>query len=292
MVYRIGIISFSLILLLICFLSCGLNNEKKKQYSDINTVDYILESTDYDFSDEVLTRNNKIGKTARKKYKKSCKIAGDFLVSKYKEGLCINKYLGKEGTNNNNSKLKINIKIPELIDGKKVLKIGCYLKKEKHYYCTCGPFSNIFAYESLNVFIPKTVKCISEVAFQPQYRENGEFYSGIINNIEVSNDNEFFSSQDGCLYSKKKTRLLYKSYRSFDDTDIDSLRYFKIPDTVICVSKCIFDDSQSIIIGKNVKKIDAYFFEEPEGYYEVKGYKNSTAEKWAKKWGLQFIELD
>lgn len=291
MIYRMGVISFSLILLLMCFLSCELNNEKK-QNSGINTVDYTLESKDYDYTTEVLARNDKTGKEARKKYKKSCKIIGDFLVSKYKEGLCINKYLGKEGTSNNNAKLKINIKIPELIAGKKVLKVGCYLKIEKHHYYAYGPFSDVFAYERLNVFIPKTVKCISEEAFQPKYKEKGDFFSGIINNIEVSKNNKYFSSQDGSLYSKRKTRLLYKSYPSFDDTDNDTLGSFKIPDSVISVSKCIFHDSQSITIGKRVKQIDAYFLYEPEGYCEVSGYKNSAAEKWAKEYGLQFIELD
>jgi hypothetical protein len=230
-------------------------------------------------------------KKARKEYKKNVRKCGDYLITDYKNGVCINRYIGEvlEYTE---------ISIPEKLENKPVIKIGCYvdyddyLEKEMAY----GAFSAV-SVDKLT--IPKTVLEISEDAVG-SYWSSSFYYDGN-SYIVVDKENPNFKSVDGSLYTKNMKWLLYAYYDNSDDdgsNDYISNRkiVFTVPESVEGIAPTnnfIKFAPKTIKIGRNVKVIEASCNYEDDLYYPIiTGYKNTEAQRYAKDRGLKFVSLD
>ncbi|MCH5304411.1 MAG: hypothetical protein J1E41_06070 [Ruminococcus sp.] len=276
-----------------------LSTETVRQTADVNGN--IIKYKDlpyYDYTD-VMCLNNSEGRRARKYYKENSRQIGDFIVTDYDGGICINKYVGKyieEGV-----KGDAIIEIPEKIDGKMVIKIGCYpcergWSAEDGNEKAIGAFSEISSdvtNRKLNIILPKTLREIPIQVIRPFYvfPEPGSDWCrtyGIINNFKVDKSNPYYTSDKGSLYDKNKKWLLYKTY----ETESFDIEFFKVPDSVEYVADFIVDNLGGIEFGKNIKQIDAWFMAEDPSGYTVMGYLNTPAEEWADSCGCSFIGTD
>lgn len=113
------------------------------------------------------------------------------------------------------------------------------------------------------------------------------YTAGQVNSFNVLGDNKFYSSEEGVLYNKNKTNLLLYPL-------LNKIESFVVPDSVSIIGGAV-DFGQTnlkkIIIGKNVKKIDAYCDDSREKKIIVEGYKNTAAEKWAKEQYAKFVPI-
>lgn len=131
--------------------------------------------------------------------------------------------------------------IPDEIDGLPVTKLGNVI------FMDCPSLKY--------VYIPATV---NDINF-PVNTEDGNGSLSDCNSIcqiEVSEENQFFSSINGVLFNKDKTTLLFYPGGSI-------LPCYKVPDSV----EIIYGDSftgtkrlKKLILGKNTKKIGEYAF--------------------------------
>ena len=133
---------------------------------------------------------------------------GRFMISNYRDGVCINQYLGDEK----------DVIIPETIDGKKVLKIGGYAlywgsgyENSDIMYSLQPAFCQIDTPEDENwynekiesITIPQYVKEIYIDSFQ---------YTVNLKKIIVADENPVFKSIGGkILLSKEGNHLLWES---------------------------------------------------------------------------------
>ncbi|MCR5653882.1 MAG: hypothetical protein K6F88_08810 [Ruminococcus sp.] len=161
---------------------------------------------------------------------------------------------------------------------------------------------SLFSNNTVTVNVPASVNKLSSAL-----NVRGEYTNSVYNLEELSIDscleevnvddaNKSFSSLNGVLYNKSKTRLfVYPRNRSE--------KVLKIPDsvkTIDCIYLDFYDNLKEIDFGKKIKKIG--FCSEPAmaGYdnkLTVKGYKNSPVRKWIKSLGcwddnVKFIALD
>lgn len=149
-----------------------------------------------------------------KKYDKTFRAASDnkdYIISDYKSGVCINKYLGKED----------NIKIPDTLDGKKVIKLGAYIyynfsEEDNHFSEYASPFASLPVVSNIkSITLPKYLKYISfqslyGVSLKGDYTAAGDPFrtKQTLENIYVDKENPYYASVDGMLYSKDKSCLL------------------------------------------------------------------------------------
>ncbi|MCH5304829.1 MAG: hypothetical protein J1E41_08200, partial [Ruminococcus sp.] len=116
----------------------------------------------------------------------------DFVITDYKDGVCINAYKGYEE----------HVVIPAAINGKKVIKIGANLSQGEFDILYELPFKN---HKIKSITIPSTVKEIVLDAFDC-YDKNSR--KDFLENIYVDSENPYYTSVDGILYNKDKTCLL------------------------------------------------------------------------------------
>ncbi|MBR2279945.1 MAG: hypothetical protein IJ903_03360 [Ruminococcus sp.] len=91
----------------------------------------------------------KKNKKARVYYKSNVREKNGFLITDYKDGICINKVLEPETWD---------YKIPEKIENKPVVKLGCYLdKKDK-----VKPFIAFYSEGAKEISLPKTIHYIDK----------------------------------------------------------------------------------------------------------------------------------
>lgn len=114
------------------------------------------------------------------------------------------------------------IKIPEMIDGKPVVKIGSYVRDESAKFddiVLCNPFNQA---RNCKVTLPSTVKYISsEALLSPTFMvedEDRDIYA-YIDSFEVDKNNPYYSSHNKNLYSKDYSKLLYL----YDDSYISDI---------------------------------------------------------------------
>lgn len=169
-----------------------------------NVIDKMCIENEYNMYD------NKRLKEIIKKYNDTFRIASDnkdYIISDYKSGVCINKYVGKDR----------NVIIPETLDGKKVIKLGayidCYFGGDEFSNEYSSPFAaSPVARKIESVTLPKTVKFISlnalhgisSVGWYDTYKSSDHS----LESIYVDEDNPYYSSVDGILYTKDKGCLL------------------------------------------------------------------------------------
>ncbi len=116
----------------------------------------------------------------------------EYFISDYKDGVCINRYRGKDK----------NLIIPETIDGKKVVKLGSYHSPDimDGYYATPALSSAFEKVDYSSIRIPSGVKEITADTFTSLLPELEE--------IVVDEQNPYYYSKNGDMYSKETGDLL------------------------------------------------------------------------------------
>ncbi len=277
--------NYFVFLILFMFLLTSCNSKSDIPYNKQNGYEEYISDSDTGYEDlpyfncmESMEENEK----AYDYYKNNKRRCDEYIITDYEDGVCINRYVGwRLGEDSL-------LEIPEELDGKPVVKIGGYPIDDSY---TRGAFAGN---RDFTIKIPSTVKIISNKTFL--------FYSGIMPNdaqdnftlvkkVEVSEDNPYYSSYDGALYTKDKKKLLFEP--NF------YLRYFSgsytVPDFVETFEPCngVSEDLESLTIGKNVKYINAFFDKGENGSSgipntTVRGYKGTIAEEWAEEQYAKF----
>lgn len=298
-----------------------INTDGEKDYNLFN-YNYV-EDNDYEYEndgvidaysaeeDKRLTNQVDFFTVTTKMYKKlkaKQRAVGDYIISDFKNGVCINKVkfdkkkypLERKG-DDEDYRTEVIINIPETLDGKKVIKLGEFVKKEADIYGVndrdCEYTSQGFLTEfpddyRITLKIPKTVKYISGNALESidEYREETDFFysKGYITDIEADVNNPYYKSVDGVLYSKDMSWLLF--FRPDPLGEWEKEQIFTVPETVryiadtnLCESR--IDPEYTLKIGKNVKKIYAHIMDGECGTYscKIEAPKGSAASKWMKK---------
>ena len=129
--------------------------------------------------------------------------------------------------------------------------------------------------------------------------ENRDNYT-FVKNIQVDENNKYYASKDGVLYTKDMKSLLFDAKLGWYYCTESS---YSVPDFVenFEPSNGIAENLGSIVFEKSIKKINTFIDKgengvEPDPEYRlnvvVKGYKNTVAEKWAEKQYAKFKALD
>ena len=164
----------------------------------------------------------------------------------YEDGACLVQYYGSDE----------NIKIPEMVNDKKVIAIGSYFEwflccmendngkyiKESYDQPNCySPFSYRECQQTTvinSIYIPKYVKYISQIAFNIcgyyawNYKTDVDTSKSINNpeKILVAEENPYYISKDGALYTKDIKCLLYiPTWYNYST--------FEVPKGVLTISK-------------------------------------------------------
>lgn len=115
----------------------------------------------------------------------------DYIISDYKDGVCINEYKGKDK----------NVLIPNTLDGKKVIKIGCNIFQDEFDTYYASPF---YGLNLDSITISSSIQEISYGAFSNITSSEDR----ICKRIYVNKNNLFYTSIDGLLYNKNASILL------------------------------------------------------------------------------------
>lgn len=123
--------------------------------------------------------------------------AEGFWVSNYKDGVCINRYIGNEK----------NVVIPEKINGRDVIKIGIYFERSwddaaDGISCSKYVFKNAFDKTEIEtVYLSSSIK---EIVADTFCFSNDSH----LKKINVSKENTYYLSVNGILCSKKPLKIL------------------------------------------------------------------------------------
>lgn len=267
----------------------GFTEEEYKQYISDKTSGY--KDLNYFNTEDAMNKS----KEARAYFNSNKRRVGDYLITDYEDGVCINQYCGSNKTDDT-------ITIPAALDGKSVIRLGGYIKSNEDYN-VIGAFAGNF---DVTLKIPETVKYISSYALLnssgmiPEESRN-DYVS--INAIEVDGNNPYYASKNGALYSKDLNKLLWVNltYSESNNPDWNGIEYM-VPDHVTCFEPsngvpCLLS---RIRFGKNVKSINTYIDKQEDGIEPnpevvpdvvICGYKDSAAEKWAKEQYAKFEEI-
>lgn len=290
------ILSIMLLCLIIVLTSCSGNNDtdykNTEGYSEY--VKCLLDGKDSGIVSTSLSGNE----NALKYYKSNLRKSGDFMITDIKDGVCINQYLG-DGES---------IEVPEKLDGKPVIMLGGYV------YDDNNSSSEIFGAFASKILDNRTIKVPSSVKYidsSLMFHYSGMVDSYLIDNSKtyytfgVDKNNQYFSSEGGCLYSKDMKTLEYINFNYYVK-DNNKKTEFKVNDAVESFDPTDAIPSDLFIcfeFGKNIKEINANIdygedCSKPnkelaqESNLSVKGYKGTAAEKWANEQYLNFIAIE
>lgn len=286
----------ALISTMFLFTSCENNNiDYNIDYKSLEGYEEYISDSDKGYEDLPffnVVDSMEESEEAREYFIANSRQCGDYIITDYEDGVCINKYTRFIW----NSLDEITINIPETLAGKPVVKIGGYLKyddigygEEEIVVCAFGGFRNC----TLN--LPKTLKVITKDSIRDyigMIPEDTRDNYVEIQEINVDENNPYYSSKDGELYSKDMKKLLFAYFGIWSSE-------YKVPDFVETFEPALGVPSglTSIEIGKNVKNINTYIDRDEDGLdwvpdIIVSGYKNTAAEKWAKQENVKFEALD
>lgn len=257
------------------------NDDEYQEYiSDSNTG---YEDVPYYNCDEAM----KSSEDARKYYENNKRRLGDYIITDYEDGICINQYVGWKVAEN------ATLKVPEELDGKPVVKIGGYPIDDGDDFLGAFAGNRDFTIE-----LPSTIKYIGSDTFL--------YYSGIVpeedrddftlvKSVEVSEDNPYYASYEGALYTKDQKSLLYDPMLEWMYLQTS----YTVPDFVEIFepSNGVADSGSTITIGDNVKRINTFIDKGEDGiepnpavkpWIVVRGKKGSAAEEWAKEQYAEF----
>lgn len=156
--------------------------------------------------------NAKLKKLIIQRYR-TAKDNTDFVIQDYLNGVSIVRYKGNEAT----------VKIPEMLDGKTVIKIGGYFH---NYNISSDPlymYRPAFDCSKIRkIILPKSIKEIVHNSFHTVSYSEDESLEDMLETIEVSSENQYYSSDNGMLYSKDKSILLcVPSNNNFEELNLD-----------------------------------------------------------------------
>lgn len=215
---------------------------------------------------------------ARRYYENNIRQCGDFMVTNYLDGLCVNDYVGEIDDDSTE------IVIPETLDGKPVIAIGSVIiddpslspvpNEEQNYWGWEEEYWPAFYGE--DIIMPATIKYITSL---------------YANSIVVDENNPYYSSENGSLYTKDMKTLLFLSEKTRPNISVSEKTEIFAP-----INGVFGNWAETITLGKNISLIDsAYYYEESEAYtacpFTVKGYKGTAAEKWASENEINFEPL-
>lgn len=158
---------------------------------------------------------------------------------------------------------------------------------------------SLFSNNTVTVNIPDSVNKLSS-ALNVKGECKNSVYSleelsvdSSLEEINVNKANKSFSSLEGVLYNKSKTKLLVYPRNRGEKT-------FTVPDSVKKIDYIYLDyidDLKELVFGKKIKTIGFCSAPGMAGYdnkLTVKGYKNTPVRKWAKNLGdnVKFVALD
>ncbi len=266
----------------IMFTSCGekdyTNYKNEEGYAEyISYADKGCKYASYYSIPESMVENEK----AKKYYENNVRECGNFLITNYLGGICINGYIGESENENDYDP----IVIPETLDGKSVIAIGSIETDKSSILSPIdsldywnGDYWPVLCYA--DTVLPATVKYISE------------YNAFCAWNITVDENNPYYASENGSLYTKDMKTLLFYSGEDGPHSKISEKAEIFAPSNGLYGAW-----AETIELGKNIKTIDTnYSYTESEEYtkcpFAIKGYKNTAAEKWAKENKIEFIALD
>ena len=184
------------IVFIICFIfdicSCGQNaSDIKDVKSKTNKSFYEEYISDCNKGDPVsfcgMNPAIKRNKKARIYYKSNVREKDGFLITDYKDGICINKVLKPKTWN---------YKIPEKIENIPVVKLGCYLdEKDK-----VKPFISFYSEGAKEITLPKTIHYIDKLDLYNSY--NRIYYKIDKANSYYATDRNYeylFAKNNGCI---------------------------------------------------------------------------------------------
>ncbi len=224
-------------------------------------------------------------------YNNNIRKCGDFMVTDYLDGVCINDFIATADESNGDDG---EIIIPETLDGKKVIAIGayCYNKmgstEEDVYNKFRGAFDSEGVGFDLKLVLPSGLKYIGCLSTD----QTGTDYviEGCIE-FSVDENNPYYKSKDGNLYTKDMKTLLYLSDKTRPNISVSDKTEIFAP-----INGVFGNWAETITLGKNIGLIDsAYYYEESDAYtacpFTVKGYRGTAAEKWAAENEINFEPL-
>ncbi|MBQ5399372.1 MAG: hypothetical protein IIU14_08070 [Ruminococcus sp.] len=207
-----------------------------KLYIDYTETDKNANEADYDYEAKT--------KKLYKDYNKNIRKVSDFRISDYNNGVCINEYVGKSNK----------VTIPETLGGKKVVKLGLRLSYDSE--------------GNLEISSPFEEAEITELSLPASVREitKGSIENAGIENITVSEQNPYYRTENGALYTKNMECLLFIA--SIDVSDV-----FSVPEGVKAVySGVVMDISipESVLsFGEDVKKFSYNRMRSSDSFAEV-----------------------
>ena len=220
-----------------------------------------------------------------KSYNKAIRKVGDFMITDYMDGVCINEYVYDKKKVKND---KLTVDIPEKLDGKKVIKLsGCAMsiledeESEEKTYVETGFLSKVPDDVDVTLKLPSTVRDISNAAFKSvEYWDkdkNDDFESAKIAHLEVSDKNPWYSSESDALYNKNKSWLLYIFNEDREKFDCSESAKYVAAQALDDVS---YEDDISVYFGKNIGRmyLDGVYAEEDD-LLTFRVYKDSYADK-------------
>lgn len=264
----------------IMFTSCGekdyANYKNEEGYAEyISYADKGSKYASYYAIPMAIDENEK----ARRYYENNIRQCGDFMVTNYLDGICVNDYVGEIDDDSTG------IVIPETLDGKPVIAIGSviiddpYLSPEPYEVQDYWGWEEEYwpAFYGTDIVMPATIKYLTSL---------------YTNSIVVDENNPYYASENGSLYTKDMKTLLFYSGEDGPHSKISEKAEIFAPSNGLYGAW-----AETIELGKNIKTIDTnYSYTESEEYtkcpFAIKGYKNTAAEKWAKENKIEFIALD
>lgn len=110
--------------------------------------------------------------------------------------------------------------------------------------------------KKISSFPSKDVKVVNVPASVTSLPQSYATYTNILTAINVDKNNKKYSSKDGVLYNKKKTKLIYYPLEKKGKT-------YKMPSTVKTLPECIMSDQkyvEKIVLSNKIKEIPQYSF--------------------------------
>lgn len=171
----------------------------------------------------------KKNKKARVYYKSNVREKNGFLITDYKDGICINKVLEPETWD---------YKIPEKIENKPVVKLGCYLdKKDK-----VKPFIAFYSEGAKEISLPKTIHYIDKPDLYNSY--NRIYY-------KIDKSNPYYATDRNYEY-------LFAKKNGYIDAVTENFDWFD-QNTVGTDFKTVKSSSEKYKkLGKDYEKISGY----------------------------------
>lgn len=268
---------FIMILMQIPLSICGCG---EKDYSNYKNEDGYAEYVSYadkgckyaEYYDipESIAENER----ALKYYKNNVRQCGDFLITNYLDGICVNDYVG-ESVYDDIPK----IVIPETLEGRPVIAIGSKII-DKSLISEDWPddWGGEYwpAFYNADIVMPATIKYI------------GEYTTICSCSFTVDKDNPYYASENGSLYTKDMKTVLFYCGGYGSGAEISEKAEIFAPANGLFGSW-----GDTIEIDKNIKTIDTkYSHDDSEEYmkypFTIKGYKGTVAERWAKDNDIKF----